>query len=144
MKKFKFQLQKVLEVREIHLKRCQKELAELDEQKRKADKILRALEQKSQRFAEKVACQDRGCAEELEWRQQYLQSLFDAVERQKDHIIKIEKEREKQRQTLLKAHRNQKILENLRQQAYDNYLEAAQHLDQNLMDELANLNSLSK
>ncbi len=144
MKKFKFKLQKVLEVREIHLKRCQKELAELDEKKQKAVKILKELEWKARLFAEKVAGQNSGCAEELEWQQQYLQSLFDAVERQKTNISKIEEACEEHRQHLLKAHRDQKILENLRQQAYENYLEAAQHLDQNLMDELATLGSIGK
>ncbi len=141
MKKFEYRLQKVLEIKEIVLKKAQRDLAFSQQERQQAETHLK----ESQYFLEKYAkdiYQERGyTASEMKLKLDYYYQLVDDIQQQKQNIIQIEDKIEEIRRHLLEKQREHKILIKLKSNSYESYLNQLEKEEQTFMDEIASNNN---
>ena len=146
MAKFKFKFQKVLDVREKIEKNREKELM-------KSRNELTALQQEKKRITDEMAEQRKQFYQKKEEKSQaiswkVIQSYLDMLESLNLAVnSRIEKQQEvvaEKRQALMEARRERKAMEILRDQHYEEYLWNENRLDQAVMNEIANWQTLKK
>ena len=146
MAKFKFKFQKVLDVREKIEKNREKELM-------KSRNELTALQQEKKRITDEMAEQRKQFYQKKEEKSQaiswkVIQSYLDMLESLNLAVnSRIEKQQEVvagKRQALMEARRERKAMEILRDQHYEEYLWNENRLDQAVMNEIANWQTLKK
>ncbi len=139
MKKFKFRLEKVLEMKERELQREQKALADLLRHQQEAHKLLNEKRIMVEGHIQKMENVTSGEAGTLTTYYEYLQTLLQEMYHLQNRIIDLEKQADVQRKKLLDVQKEQKILENLKAQNYQKYLEENKKNEQSFLDEIAML-----
>jgi flagellar FliJ protein len=146
MAKFKFKLQKVLDARETIENIRKKELM-------KSRNELAALQQEKKRITDEMTEQRKEFYREKEEKSQaiswkVMQSYLDMLESLKMAVnSRIEKQQEvvaEKRQALMEARRERRAMEILRDKQYEEYLWNENRLDQAVMNEIANWQTLTK
>ena len=146
MAKFQFKFQKVLDAREVIEKNRKKELM-------KSRNELTALQQEKKRITDEMADQRKQFYQKKEEKSQaiswkVIQSYLDMLESLNMAVNgRIENQQEvvaKKRKALMGARRERKAMEILRDQNYEEYLWNENCLDQEVMNEIANWQTLKK
>jgi len=133
VKKFKFSLQKVLDVARAKEDMAQEEFAKAQNLVLQQKNFIHNLEVKYQsvRF---------GSEEEeilsLVNRESYLQALMVRIERAYQKLAELEDDLKTKRMILIDAMRNRKLLEKLREKAQERYKKAVEHEEQLFLDEI--------
>ncbi len=138
MKKFDFRLQRVIEVREVKKKECERKLAQSVEGLREEERQLREAADQSQASHEglRQALKNRSNAGMLAsldgWRRHqekelHLQALKTAEQ---------EQEVDRQRSALIQAAKEKKVLDRLREKKLDEYHSECAQEEQKFLDEL--------
>ncbi|NOX36599.1 MAG: flagellar export protein FliJ [Calditrichaeota bacterium] len=139
MKKFEFRLEKVLEMKERELQREQKALADLLRKQQEAHELLNEKRIMVEGYIQKMEKVASGEAGTLKTYYEYLQALLQEMYHLQNRIIDLEKQADVQRKKLLDVQKEQKILENLKEQNYQKYLEENKKNEQSFLDEIAML-----
>ncbi len=146
MAKFQFKFQKVLDAREVIEKNRKKELM-------KSRNELVALQQEKKRITDEMAEQRKQFYQKKEEKSQaiswkVIQSYLDMLESLNLAVnSRIEKQQEvvaEKRQALMESRRERRAMEILRDQDYEEYLWNENRLDQVVMNEIANWQTLKK
>ncbi len=146
MAKFQFKFQKVLDAREAIEKNRKKELM-------KSRSELTAFQLEKKRITDEMAEQRKQFYQKKEEKSQaiswkVIQSYLDMLESLNLAVnSRIEKQQEvvaEKRQALMEARRERRAMEILRDQHYEEYLWNENRLDQAVMNEIANRQTLKK
>jgi flagellar protein FliJ len=138
MKKFNFRLQRVIEVREIKKKQCQKELANSQEELTRRETLLEEASQEAQASSE-------GLRQALlrATKAGQLLTLDRWHNRQKEVVavrtVKTEEQRQevdRRRAALILAAKDKKALDRLKEQRLEEYRGEVLHEEQAFLDEL--------
>ncbi len=144
MKKFKFRLEKVLDVKEIELKKVQKELSDkMDEINREEERLYRMISTTNE-YAQFLETMTPKSAAELDLQFSYFHQLLEEVEAQKEAVEKLKEEEKTVRQKLIAVQREQKMLTNLKENARQKYVDEVLKSEQKILDEFAILGTASK
>jgi flagellar FliJ protein len=140
-KKFKYDLQAVLKVREIHEKKEQEKFAEknraylLEKQKEEAiEKEKKGKEDELRRVFKKGPISDFA---KVMRRRAHLDVLKDDLDEQVEKVIEASKILEEQRARLVESMKDRKIMEKHRERKLDEYNKLMQSLEMKFMDEIA-------
>ena len=134
-----FRLQRVLDYRRQHEKDCEHALHQVQLLHQQEAARLAALQTEAQAQEEHLE-QARGLAlspEELQGWQRYHQVLTQRIAAQQDIVAQAAQVATEQRQKLLVARQETKVIEKLRDKAKQRYLRELTSRDQQLLDELA-------
>ena len=139
MRKFRFRLQKVMELRQHREKEKQRDLAQAKNKLRQEGERLEALNHTKDECQTKVKKKkkDKLNLKELSLYQIYLANLHHQIKGQRTEVGKSEKEVENKRGEFLEKSKEKKILENLRKSKLLNYKEEINRIEQKETDELA-------
>ncbi|HOP54573.1 MAG TPA: flagellar export protein FliJ [Bacillota bacterium] len=133
MKKFKFSLQKVLDVARAKEDMALEEFA-------KAQNLVLQQKNFSHNLEVKYQSVRFGSEEEeilsLVNRESYLQALMVRIERAYQKLAELEDDLKTKRMILIDAMRNRKLLEKLREKAQERYKKAVEHEEQLFLDEI--------
>jgi len=144
MKKFKFRLEKILDVKEIELKKLQKDLSVKIEEKNRAEEILQQLIDTTNDYARRLDADTPHSAAEFDLHFSYFHQLLEEAEIQKEVIHKLEEEENSIREKLMAVQREQKMLANLKENARQKYMDEVLKSEQKILDEFAILGSIPK
>lgn len=144
MKKFKFRLQKVLDVKEINLKQRQRDLASQIEETLQARQVLENIRQTATGFAYQLEKLSNLRAADLELQYAYFHQLLQEVQHQKNVVNELQRKETEARMRLIETRREQKMLANLKMNAEKKFLESQWKEEQNNLDELAILGAFEK
>jgi len=138
MKKFKFRLQRVIEVRDVKKRQCQKELASSQEELAQREKLLEAASQESQ-----ASCEGLRRALKTAVKAGELTALDDWRNRQEEEVtmaaVKSEEQRQeviRRRAALIIAAKEKKVLERLKERRLEEYRSEFLTEEQAFLDEL--------
>ncbi|GAB4337327.1 MAG: flagellar export protein FliJ [Calditrichia bacterium] len=137
MKKYRFRLQKVLDVKEVLVKQSQRDLAAAQEEKRQAEEELKRSEQAVKQFARKLEEESFATVAELQQKYDYFYQMLENLDAQKDVVLQMDQKVEKVRQKLIQNQRNRKVLAALKEKSYQDYLEKVKLEEQIALDEMA-------
>jgi flagellar FliJ protein len=138
MKKFKFRLQRVIEVRETKEKECQRELSlSMEELKRRERRLAEETEasSRSEAYLRKALKQSTNAGQLTAldgWRSQKERDVHQQHQRtveQSGHV-------DQKRKALIQASKDKKILERLRERRYLEHHKQQQHEEQAFLDEI--------
>jgi len=140
MKKFKFRLEKVMDMRAEAERQRQMALAE-------ARMKVEAEEQRLQSLHETVTSEKNAIEllrtggaikpREINAHYQYIRRLKLDIDHQRQNIFKAKQEQELRRQELLEAAKERKMLENLKDRQREAYMAEVNRKDQALIDDVA-------
>ncbi len=139
MKKFEFRLEKVLEMKERQLQREQTALADLLRKQQETHHLLDEKRWMIEGYIQKMEKVQSGDAATLKTYYEYLQTLLQEMFHLQNRIIDLEKQADRQRKKLLNVQKEQKILETLREQNYQEYLKQMKKNEQAFLDEITML-----
>jgi|Deesub1362B_J571_1020462.scaffolds.fasta_scaffold02084_3 flagellar FliJ protein len=146
MKKFKFRLQKVADIKAKQEKQKSLELAnlflQLEKEKQQLQNLNFELDHVQQEIFRRTL---EGCAakEILEY-QRYAEKLGQDIRTQKNKIQSLEEKIEKVQMALLKLNKEKKILERIREKRYLQYLQDLAREEQKMLDEMYQLTQAFK
>jgi len=138
MKKFKFRLQRVIEVREVKKKQCQKELASSQEELARRETLLEEASQESQasceglRRALTVAVKAGQLTALDDWRSRQAEE----VEARTEQTQEQHREVDRRRAALILAAKDKKALERLKERRWEEYRGETLREEQGFLDEL--------
>ncbi len=141
MHQFKFKFDKVLEIKNIELRQQRKELSHATKEKVEADQVLQQKKANTDRFARELEYGNKKTVASLQLNYDYFYSLLDDLEKQQHQFIELEQKENSEREKLLQVHKEQKILENLREKELTRHINENQKRHQLMLDELAILGS---
>lgn len=138
MKKFDFRLDRIIEVREVKKRECQRELAKSQRELLREEELLRQAQEQSEasreglRQALKKSAQAGLLAALDGWRKKQETQLLNQAQR----TTARRREMEQRRCDLLKADQEKKILDRLKEHAVEDYRAECQKEEQAFLDEL--------
>jgi len=137
-RRFEFRLERVLGYRRRVEQQAQAELGRLEMAKAQAEEERRALERRSAQAQEEHRELHRG---ELDLVGENLQRLFireldRRIAAKIDELRRLAESIEEQRAEVVRAARDRRVMEQLRERAYARYLEEQMRLEQRFLDEI--------
>lgn len=141
MKKFRFRLQKVMEVKEEVEKQRMLELVEAKKCVSQEKEELERLQIRNRECWEKIEerkTEDRINPVEMNLYYCYLRKLGNEIDLQNNRVQDAENEMEKRRRILLDASKERKILEKLKERKYTAYRSEMLKMEQDFFDDIAN------
>ena len=125
MKKFRFRLQKLLDIRESNEKRIKNELASVlgvqNVERVKIDNINKNIEQQKRIFSEKMRKNEMSAEEAIKF-ERYIDSSLRAIDATQVKIDELEPAVQEIRDRLVIASRDKKVVEKLKERQYEDYL----------------------
>jgi flagellar FliJ protein len=143
MKKFKFRLQKVLDVKEQVIRKTQRDLAFHENLKSQAESELTALQETLRAQSRKIETMHGESAADIQMEYDYFYQLLEAIKAQQQKIKQIEQKTAEIRNLLMEQQKERKILAKLKEKYQNSYLESVRKEEQILLDELAVIGSRS-
>ena len=145
MAKFKFRLEKVLDLRKKKEEERERELAELKKLLAKEEQFLQQLQRESTALRRKIArLQDENDRsldiEELLRHSDYLEHLRDKILSQIETVKQVISDVENKRQELVEASKEKKVIEKLKEQQYKRFRTAVEEWEQRTLDEIGTSN----
>lgn len=135
--KFKFSLEPVLEVRK-HKETIQKQkLAEKLTKKRKLSELRDQLKEKLKENLAKADQEDFSNLHDLKRYQQYINDLHQKVGELNSNLEVIKKAVDKQRDKLAEVHKKRHIMEKIKEEEHELFLEQVSKQERKTMDEVA-------
>ncbi len=141
MKKFKFRLQKVLDVKEQVIRKTQRDLAFHQKLKTRAEEELATLQDTLVQQSRKLERMDDESAAQIQMEYDYFYQIMDSINQQEEKIREIERKIEDIRSLLMEQQKERKILAQLKEKYRNSYLETVRKEEQMLLDELAIIGS---
>ena len=140
MKRFKFNLEKVLMYKRLREDILKRELAELQRRLEEERRRLLKLETKQREHLKELGAKVEGKVElrEVLLYQEFIAGLGEDIEGQIDRIEELLAKLEDKRDELVGSSKEKRVLENLRQRRYDEYIYAADRLESKFLDEIGN------
>ena len=139
MKKFKFSLQQVLDLKKSERSQIEQELNRLKNQRsiieEKVDKIGREWQAESQALARS---EKDLLAAEYRMRLTYLDFLDHKILQENENLMKVMRQISEVQEKLLVMTRDEKVLKRLREKRYDEHIVEMRREEQNIADEIAN------
>ena len=136
MKKFKFSLQKVLDVKELRLKKTQRELAFFEKQKAKAEEKLIKHQYEFEKFCTSMYKEEKNVSE-IKLAYSHFYQYLEDLDTQKKELINLEKKIEETRKKIINEQRDFKILSKLKDKYYSAFITEGQKEEQIFLDETA-------
>jgi flagellar FliJ protein len=146
MKRFKFRLQKVLDVKDMMLKKVQRDLAFVKNQRLEAEEKLIKYQYEYEQFCIIMYRNVEKNVSEIKREYSHFYQFLDEIDAQKKEIAELDKKVEKIRNQLINAQRDQKILSKLKDKYYESFVTQEQREEQVILDEMSIIginNSLS-
>lgn len=146
MKKFKFGLQKVLDVKEMKLKKTQKDLAFVQKQHHEEQEILYKIQYDFEKYCAAMYSEKEENISEIKIKYSHFYQYLDQIHLQKRKISDLEQKIETVRAQLIAEQQDEKILSKLKEKYYATFVNDWRLEEQNVLDEIAVLgirNSLS-
>lgn len=141
MKKFEFNLQKVLDYKEILLKKTQRDLAFVENQVKEARENLEMIQAHLEQYTAQLLVSHIETSTEIKLKYDYFYQLLDDVEAQKKTLKELENKKEECLTLLVQQLKEQKILARLKDKQYQDYMEDVQKEEQIFLDEVAVIGS---
>ena len=140
MKRFKFDLEKVLMYKRLREDILKRELAELQRRLEGERRKLFQLEDKQRDHLKELGGKVEGKLDlnEVLLYQEFIAGLSDDIEGQIERIEELLGKLEGKRDELVGAAKEKKVLENLRQSRHDQYIYSAEKLETKFLDEVSN------
>ncbi|GAB4180655.1 MAG: hypothetical protein Kow00108_17170 [Calditrichia bacterium] len=139
--KFNFRLQTVLDVKEKWLKQKQDELAKLNMKKEMQKKEIELIHEKILKIESEINGDEHFTPSEQRLKYDYYHDLLHSLQFEEIKLAEIEEEILNKQQELINFSKEIKILESLKDKAFDEYKAKLQELNQKLLDELAIINT---
>jgi|YNPBryantNP2012_1023418.scaffolds.fasta_scaffold48672_2 flagellar FliJ protein len=141
MRKFRFKLQTVLDQRKSKEDRLLGELGQLRRQEAEEIEKLAALRREFHNACVLIeeGLRDKLDPGELERRDDYARACHDDIRVQELTLAAIREKIEAKREEVVKARREKRVLETLRDKQEREYVLAAERAEQNTLDEMASL-----
>lgn len=140
MPRFKFKLQRVLEIKEHKEELLKNELAEANRIHQQERRILNELEENRERHLSdfsQAQTQEFLLIEDLKIRLRFIKKLaFDLID-QEQKVREALKKTEEVREELVKASQEKKVLERLKEKHYKEFLKEEDSKEQHTLDEIA-------
>ncbi|MBD3265004.1 MAG: flagellar export protein FliJ [Candidatus Omnitrophica bacterium] len=145
MARFKFRLQKILELRKRKQEDRQKELAGLKKLLKEEEKLLEKLKKQGYEVRKKIDLiqskkENSLDMEELTRHSDYLDSLRNRILSQIRTIRKVIEDIENKRGELIDASKEKKIIETLKEQQYKKFRESLENWEKKRLDEFGMIN----
>ena len=139
MKKFRFRLQKVLELKQLFEKSKQQEIADILKKLTNEKKALAKLMNERESYQQQRLQVEKKGSKLLDIRviDQYLNCLTDNILVQKKIIERLEIDLANKQDELLKITKEKKILENYKESKREEYITIVLQTEQNFIDEMA-------
>lgn len=140
MPRFKFNLQRVLEIRKHKEELLKNELAALRREHTHEESVLRELEARHLRYLNQIREKQASSSissEEMLWYYAYIEYLDSSIERQKTKLRELEQKIELTKAKLIAATKEKKVLEKLRERRFEEFKLEEEKIDQAFMDEIA-------
>lgn len=137
MKKFKYNLQKVLDVREMVLKKTQRDLAMAEHQRMEAEQELQVMKERVDRYYRDMQSTGRERISQLKLQHEYFFQLLNDVNSAEAEFAEKEAEAREVRERLTGQLRDHKMLNRLKDRKYAAYLDNLQKKEQLFLDEVA-------
>ncbi len=136
MKKFKFRLDSVLQVREKQEKKVQVEMAEIIMERSHEEKKLEQLADQREQMIVEAEKKERLSAEELQTDQSYLNSLADQISQKKNNVNELLNREDEKRDELVKKMTEKKVLEKLKEKKKLEHTHEVDKEDQTMLDSI--------
>ncbi|MFP4661044.1 MAG: flagellar export protein FliJ [Halanaerobiales bacterium] len=136
MKKFKFKLNKVLEVRQIEEDQAQNNLVEAQHKAKEIENEIYRLEEVQSDLYQRIrSVEDMSLEESMAYRE-YMQTNRYYIQRTEKNLKSQEKEVENFREHYLEKRKKREILEKIKEKNYKSYYKEVLHKEQKVLDEL--------
>jgi flagellar FliJ protein len=139
MPRFKFKLQRVLEIREHKERLLKSELAELKRLYKQEESILRELQYKHTQYLRRLIELQKEpfiVVEEISFFHAYVDKLHDDCNAQKERLNELSKRIEGVKEKLIEARKERRILEKLRERYWKAFQLEVERVEQNFLDEI--------
>lgn len=139
MKRFNFRLQRVLDAKRTIEEVKRSDFLAADNEHKKKIRELKDYYDTLAHYQSELYTLDKSLLEVqiLNLYYSYFDALSHRIEYQKGLIETARQEMEKRREKLLEAVKDRKVLENLKQKKYDNYMYEVEKEEQSLLDEIS-------
>ncbi len=139
MKKFKFNLQPLLDQKEMLEELARKDYMEIADKLRKEEERLKVYVDLYRRFSENLDTMKKDGMEvsELRFQYRYIDSIKEFIESQKKLIAELKKTAEEKRAELTRASINKKVVEKAKERKKEEYDREVKRQEQKIMDEVA-------
>jgi flagellar protein FliJ len=144
MKKFKFRLDTVLQVREKQEKKVQVEMAVIVLERTHEEKNLELLSDQRNDMIVEAENKAHLSAAELQADQAYLASLADQISQKKNHLNELHDREDEKRDELVKKMTDKKVLEKLKEKKKIEHAHEVDKVDQTMLDSIAHQHSGSQ
>ncbi|GAB4364535.1 MAG: flagellar export protein FliJ [Calditrichia bacterium] len=140
MKKFEFRLQKVLDVKEILVKKTQRDLSLTEEEKSEVEKSLLKTQEYLSDFSGHLDETRREKVANLKIQYDHFYQILGEIDQQRNNLKQIQEKIEEIRKRLLLHQRNRKVLSVLKEKYFEDYLKQMESEEQKFIDESTILN----
>lgn len=141
MARFKFRLEKVLEVKEIALKQEQRRLSDINQKRHHLLQTRHQLEGIMEDCMQQINQLENSQVDLLASYHTYLHQIMQDIRQLEQQLFQLDEEEMKIRHKLQEIQKEKKVLENLRDKRYARFLKDQERQEQNTLDELALLGS---
>ncbi len=143
--RFKFKLEKVLELRKRKEQEREKELADLKELLMREETFLEELKEEAARTSEIMHSLQEAVQEKLDMKElvryyDYLEKVREKISDQIAQIRRVIADIEKKRQQLVEASKERKIMEKLKDNQYRKFKQTLETIERRFLDELGTIN----
>lgn len=135
--KFEFSLEPVLKVRKHEEKVHKQKLAEKLNKKKNLDELKEDLQQKLQSYFDEGDEDGFANLHDLQRHQQYIKDLQQKVKKVNESLDSIKNAIEEQRDKLAEVHKSRHIMEKVKEEEHEIFLEKVSRQEQKNMDEVA-------
>ncbi len=142
MARFKFRLEKVLEVKEIAIKQEQRRLSEINEKRQKLLDNRHQLEGLLEECTTKINEMEETEANLISSYYTYLHQIMQEIRQVEEQLFHLDEEEIRVRNKLKEIQKEKKALENLKEKKYARFVQEEQRREQALLDEFALLGGL--
>ncbi len=142
MAKFKFNLEKVLEIKEITLKQEQRRLSDIAQKRQQLLKQREHWEESMQECMSTINSLEATEAEVLASYHAYLHQIMQAVRQVEKQLYDLDAEEVKVRHRLREIQKEKTVLLNLKERKYERFLKEEERRQQAELDEIALLGGL--
>jgi flagellar protein FliJ len=139
MKKFKFKLETVLNVKERKEELLRHELMKLQALKLQEEQLLEEVKQQRIKISQEKAVENKKGTDiqSLRYFEQYLSVLLKKIDDTKKSIKALEKKADKKREEVVEASREKKVFEKLKEKQFDEFKRLVVQNEQKALDEMA-------
>jgi flagellar export protein FliJ len=135
--KFEFSLEPVLKVRKHEEKIEKQKLAEKLNKKNNLDEIKARLKEKLEKHLDKADQKEFINLHDLRRHQQHINDLYEKVEKVNNSLSAVKKAVDQQRDKLANVHKKRHIMEKVKEEERELFLEEISKHQQKVMDEIA-------